>query len=86
MLRITAIESRTSGTALRLEGRLAGPWVHELARACEAALDGNGSLSLDLEGTSFVDAGGVALLGRLRERRVTVVNCSPFVAEQLKRP
>jgi RNA polymerase sigma-70 factor (ECF subfamily) len=42
------------------------------------------SLTLDLAEVAFLDRDGVALLRRYRIRDVTLVNCSPFVAEQLK--
>ena len=84
MLRITAIDSGPGRTVLHLEGRLTGPLVLELARASEAVLHTASELTLDLDGTSFIDGEGVALLQRLRRRGATVRNCSPFVAEQLR--
>jgi len=45
-----------------------------------------GSLSVDLREVTFVDRDGVELLCGLRGRQVALVNCSPFVAEQLKAP
>jgi anti-anti-sigma regulatory factor len=42
------------------------------------------ALRVDLGGVSFIDREGVELLLRLRGRDVALVNCTPFVAEQLK--
>jgi len=39
---------------------------------------------LDVAGVSFIDRKGVALFHRLTAHQVSVVNCSAFVAEQLK--
>jgi anti-anti-sigma regulatory factor len=68
MLRIR-IEKNPRETLLRLDGRLAGPWVVELAR-CWARLrdeDGAAPIHVDLEGVTFVSAAGKAVLSRLHE-------------------
>jgi ABC-type transporter Mla MlaB component len=75
------------GLVLRLEGQVAGPWVDELRRSCEAVLRVRGALTLDLTDVSFVDIAGVALCQSLQnanDRQVTLIHCSAFVAEQLK--
>jgi hypothetical protein len=41
-------------------------------------------LRLDLSEVSFIDLDGVALCRGLRDRKVGILHCSPFVAEQLK--
>ena len=85
MLRIDRIETIPGATTLRLEGQVIGPWVDEVRRACERVLAVTGAtLTLDVAGVSFVALDGVTLFGRLMDRRVAVVNSSPFVAEQLK--
>jgi len=86
MLRID--EDRTArpgGVVLRLEGKLVGNWVSELRRAAASALDrGVGGLTLDLGGLSFADHAGTALLGELAADGVSLTNCSPFAAAQLR--
>ena len=87
MLRITLEPQDLHGvTTLRLEGQLTGPWVDELASACEHEMDeaGSPSLVMDMTGVRFVDAEGLRLLRALAARQVTLVNCSMFVLEQLK--
>jgi anti-anti-sigma regulatory factor len=91
MLRITggrSADGTTNGNALRLEGQVAGPWVEELQRVCHELIGVSGHavhpLVLDLTNVSFVDADGVALFRELTARRVSLTNCSVFVAEQLK--
>jgi anti-anti-sigma regulatory factor len=86
MLKITSTTGKQP-VSLRLEGKVSGPWVEELRRACDEIL---GSLAhrnwlvLDLADVSFIGADGLALFRELMARRVVVTNCSPFVAEQLK--
>jgi hypothetical protein len=88
VLRISPVEAPSSRVVLRLEGRIIGPWVAELRRACETVLDQPGArLTLDLAGVTFLDPEGVALVRRLLGRqpdRVAAINGSPFVTEQLR--
>jgi hypothetical protein len=84
MLKIVVDSSGSGGLVSRLAGRVAGPWVEELRGACERALTGAAPATLDLAEVSFVDRDGLELLWNLRRRQVGLVNCSPFVAEQLK--
>jgi hypothetical protein len=78
------MEPYNGSVTLRLEGRVVGPWVEELRRACEGVLDAGAMLALDLSEVSFVDRNGVELVRSLRNQNVTLLNCSPFVTEQLK--
>jgi anti-anti-sigma regulatory factor len=84
MLRIELFDRRDGTTRLELAGRVVGPWVDELSRSCEHVLGIGGALTVDLGQVSFVDRDGVQFLKRLRARDVALVNCSSFVAEQLK--
>jgi STAS domain len=84
VLRIELLDRKDGTATLELAGRVVGPWVDELSRSCERILGVGGTLSVDLGGVSFVDRHGVEFLKALRTRAVALVNCSPFVAEQLK--
>ena len=84
MLRIQLLDQQDGTATLALAGRVVGLWVDELSQSCERILGVGGTLSVDLGGVSFVDRYGVEFLKTLRARDVALVNCSPFVAEQLK--
>jgi len=85
MLRITVVESSRIAVTLRIEGRIAGPWVEELRTACNVhTFPGDVELSLQLTDISFADAAGIALLRELRDRGVSLVGTTPFLTEQLK--
>ena len=84
MLKISLVESGNHLVTLRLEGRVAGPWVTEVQKACEKLLSEGRSLKLDLAEVSFVDQSGIALLSSFRSRGISLADCSPFVEEQLK--
>lgn len=71
-------------TTLKLEGHLVGPWVNQLREICEAHLAQEQRLKLDFADVAYADRGGVALLINLRALGVELVNCSPFLAEELK--
>ena len=84
MLRISILDDSEQAIRLVLEGRLVGPWVHELREQSEQALSQAKSVTLDLGKVSFVDSSGVALLRELGDRQVEPVNCSIFISQQLK--
>lgn len=65
MLRITT-HNDSDFLTIQLEGRLAGPWVGELAN-CWQRLTGRSvaEVRLDLKAVTFVDAAGKELLAQL---------------------
>ncbi|MGH7321535.1 MAG: STAS domain-containing protein [Candidatus Rokuibacteriota bacterium] len=83
MLRIDVAERMGEGITVHLEGRMVGPWVEELRRACEPHLGNGHALTLDFSGISFIDREGLVLCRALRQRHATFTNCSPFIKEQL---
>ena len=83
MLMITLTESSESGRSYRLEGKLVGPWVDELSRACEGPETLPSGLRLDLSAMTFIDSAGVEFLDDLIQRGAIVVGCSGFIAEML---
>jgi hypothetical protein len=78
VLRIT-FEETSEGPLLRLEGRLSGPWVDELNRACQR----DGPLRLDLRGLQSVDLAGRQLLRRLARDGTGLLHPSGYVAALL---
>jgi hypothetical protein len=85
MLRITRIEASQPVLTLKLEGKLIGPWVEELARLCCEPTLAASRPHLDLSSVTFVDAAGLSLLHELLAQGVTVTSCSGLVAELLRR-
>jgi anti-anti-sigma regulatory factor len=89
MLRITCTDSDDRDCVLlRLAGDVRGQWVDELRRACDEAVPASHrarrQLVLDLRDVLFIDARGVVLFHELTAQFAQFINCSPFVAEQLK--
>ena len=81
MLRISHVTGDHSTSTLKVEGKIVGPWVDELSRAC--AEDSPKRLSLDLSQVTFVDAAGVEMLRQLLQRGVTLAASSGLVAALL---
>ena len=73
MLRITNT-TRPEGVTVVLEGRLAGPWVDELARCWKAltTTQDAGSICVQLDGVTFIDAAGKVLLRTIHEEGATL--------------
>jgi ABC-type transporter Mla MlaB component len=84
VLKISIISDSDQAIQFQLEGKLVGPWVEELQRLSDEALSHQKTVSLDLERVWFVDPHGVTLLRDLARRKVSQVNCSQFVTQQLK--
>jgi len=69
MLKIT-IDNTVNAATLKLEGRLAGPWVGELERSWRALKDDSrdNAVMVDLCEVTFVDAEGRKLLSSMYEQ------------------
>lgn len=84
LLRISQTLDDLKGSAtLRLEGSLSGDEAALLERYCdELAGQSVGSITLDLEGVTFLDEEGGASIRRLRQTRgVSLVGCCLFTRE-----
>jgi ABC-type transporter Mla MlaB component len=80
VLRVTIERERGEGVTLKLEGRLAAAWVDEFARAVGDAMTNHAPVTLDLDGLSFADARGVALIREAVHRGARVVRGSEFIS------
>jgi anti-anti-sigma regulatory factor len=74
MLKITTLVKAKS-TVLRLEGRLAGPWVQELELCWDSTvgMTTNHPLSVDLSAVTYVDSEGKDLLKKIHKQGATLV-------------
>lgn len=86
MLKISDAGMSDSDVTLRLDGQVTGRWVEVLRSSCDVALRRGARLTLDLNHVSFADSEGIVLLRNLTDHQVRLVNASPFVAEQMRRP
>ena len=83
MLKISELAVEHAVT-LKLEGRLIGPWVEALRDVCENRLQDGRRWQLDCTDVSYADRAGVFLLLKLQAHGVELMNCSSFLAEELK--
>jgi hypothetical protein len=76
MLRITIHDDQEAGVTFRLEGRLAGPWVRELA-ACwltsMAQHPAGTAVRVDLAAVTFIDDAGKEILKAMSGRGAELV-------------
>jgi hypothetical protein len=89
-LRIT-IHEEPDAIAIKLEGRVAGPWAEELSRVWveTAPRVGSRKLSIDLRQVTYADAGGERILkGIYAERETELVASTPwtqYLAEVIRK-
>jgi anti-anti-sigma regulatory factor len=89
MLKITTLEG-SNGTTLNLDGRLAGPWVEELARSWRStvATSGQRPILVDLSEVTFIDADGKKLLAQMFQQGAEfhAAGCmTKCIVEEIKR-
>lgn len=82
-MRITRIDAAGDPETVKLEGRVAGPWVDELSRVAARSLAESTRVVLDLSGVTFVDHEGIELLRALRGQRAELKGSSTFIAALL---
>ena len=75
-LRIERYTDRGS-TILRLIGRMQAEHVGEVERQIEES----GTVTLDLEEVTLVDVPVVRFLGTCEIRGISILNCSPYIAD-----
>lgn len=83
MLRIHRLQQRDT-IRFRLEGKLLGPWVDELAATLDRETGPLAAVELDLSEVTFVDAAGTGLLRSLVSAGVRLGERSDFVATLLE--
>ena len=83
MLRISENNASIEIVILLLEGQVSNHGVEITREACDQVLSKDRQLILDVAGVTFADRNGVALLRELQQRQVKLINCSPFLKEQL---
>jgi anti-anti-sigma regulatory factor len=74
MLKITTLTNAES-TTLKLEGRLAGPWVQELEQCWDSlvGMTTNHPLSVDLSAVTYVDSDGKGLLKKIHQQGAKLI-------------
>jgi anti-anti-sigma regulatory factor len=85
VLRITRVNPGQTPAILKLEGRLAGPWVQELERVVALSADPATRVVLHMADVTYADAAGATLLDRLVGDLADVGSVSSFVAALLER-
>ena len=73
MLRVTTT-SQNQTITLKLEGKLAGPWVQEVTRVwADTAVSPRSGYVVDLRSVTFIDSPGQALLARMSRQGAQLI-------------
>jgi hypothetical protein len=84
MVRISISYSSEQRVTALIEGRILNDCIEQLKDTCEELLADRRRLRLDLSGVSFISQRAARVLRHFSGRKVALINCSAFVAEQLK--
>ncbi|REJ75984.1 MAG: hypothetical protein DWQ47_10160 [Acidobacteria bacterium] len=84
MLRITETERNEQSVTYLIEGKVDPSGLTEIDNVCKQANGIELTPILDLSMLSFVERAAVDGFRALSKHRVLMINCSPFLAEQLK--
>ena len=86
MLKLSIVAS-DKGRRLILEGKLIGPWITELHRACDEARQSRRAheIALDLKNLTVISQEGENLLAALMKEGIKVRGCCVFAKEVLRK-
>ena len=84
MLRIIEIFKDDGAVTLRLDGKVVDVWIPDLEKICLYHRDEkNKTVVLDFAGVSFISSNGVRILEKIKDERIKIINCSPFIRSLL---
>lgn len=80
MLMISKIKHDDESITLKLDGKIEGMYLQELEGICRCHLaEKNPDITLDFSGVTFIDDRGLEMLLKIRDRRLKIVKCNPFI-------
>jgi anti-anti-sigma regulatory factor len=84
MIKVAETAEDQKTIALRLDGKVVDVWVPNLEKLCLCYKDErNKTVVLDFSGVIFTNKEGVGMLENIKDERVKITNCSPFIVELL---
>lgn len=84
MLRITEKKEGEKTKVLYLEGKICQDYVKELRIAIDKWIDTGERVILDFARVVFMDDEAARMIGRFRDTRLSLRNCSLFIRTALK--
>ena len=85
MLKISKIAQDDENLTLKLDGKIEGMYTEELEQACKCTCaEDKKVITLDFSGVTFIDDKGLAAISKLKDGRLNIVKCSPFIRTLLK--
>lgn len=86
MLRITQVSEDSDAICLKVEGRVIGDWVSELARTCGSCLSQERRIILDMSEVTYIDGLGVQTLKKILKENVQISGATLLMQALLGRP
>ncbi len=84
MLRITETYKDKKKVILKIEGKIGEPGIWDLERLCSYYLHKTKKqVVLDMRGVTFIDRKSLTALEKFKDKRLEIVNCSPFIRSLL---
>ena len=84
LLKVTKVDETDAVVTLRVEGDITAPLSSVLEAECLSYLGMPKALALDFSGVRLVDRDGARVVGRLRDRQVSVIGCWPLIEDEIR--
>ena len=80
MFKITKIEQNDRTINLRMDGKLIEGWPSEFEKLyVKIKNEDYTRIIIDFAGVSFIDDDAIGFIEKIKDDRVDIINCSPFI-------
>ena len=84
MFKITKTEEDDNTINLRMDGKLVEEWLSEFEKLyLKIKNEEYKRIIIDLSGVSFIDENGIDFIEKIKDERIDIINCSPFIESLL---
>jgi anti-anti-sigma regulatory factor len=84
MFKITKTKDHDNTINLRMDGKLVEEWLSEFEKLYLKIKNENYKrIIIDLSGVSFIDDNGIDFIEKIKDERIDIINCSPFIESLL---
>jgi anti-anti-sigma regulatory factor len=84
MLKITKTKDHDNTINLRMDGKLVEEWISEFEKLYfKIKNEDYNRIIIDLAGVSFIDDIGIDFIEKIKDEKIDIINCSPFIESLL---
>jgi anti-anti-sigma regulatory factor len=84
MFKITKTKEHDNTINLRMDGKLVEEWLSEFETLyLKIRSEDYKRIIIDLSGVSFIDDNGIDFIQKIKDVRIDIINCSPFIESLL---